>query len=247
MPWYEEWFNRDEYDLVYQNRDEEEAEALIDLVERVARPAPGDALLDVGCGRGRHALSLARRGYRVTGVDLSERALEKARRHAARKGLYIRFIQGDMRDAVCTACFDGVVNLFTAFGYFDDEADHLRAVRAMADALKPGGWFFQDFLNAEHVAATLIPEDTRRAGPLTFRQRRWIEDGRINKEITLRRDGTAPTHTFRESVRLLTLDDFRRLYDAAGLDLVDTFGDYAGGPFTPSSPRLILFSRKRPG
>ncbi len=245
MPWYEEWFDRDEYDLVYENRDEQEAERLMDLLERVARPAPGTAVLDVGCGRGRHARSLARRGFRVTGVDLSERALEKARERAAEEGFDICFRQGDMREPVCSECFDGVVNLFTAFGYFEEEDDHLRAIRAMAKALRPGGWFLQDFLNAAYVADTLIPEDTRRVGEMVFKQRRWIEDGRINKEITIHYCGTTTAHTFRESVRLFTLADFVRLYAAAGLDLVETFGDYTGAPHTPQAPRLILLARKR--
>ena len=245
MSWYKEWFDRDEYELVYHRRDDTEAEKVIDLIERVAQPAPGATILDVGCGRGRHARSLARRGYRVTGIDLSERALERARRRAAEEGVTVTFRRGDMREPVCEACFDGVVNLFTAFGYFEDDAEHLRTIRAMTTALKPGGWLFQDFLNAPFVARTLIPEDTRVEDGIRIRQRRVIEDGRINKRIELHKNGK--TLTFCESVRLLTLDDFRRFYDAAGLELMDTFGDYDGRPHTDASPRLILFARKRSG
>ena len=245
MPWYEEWFDRDEYELVYSTRDEREAEPIIDLLERVAAPPLHATILDVGCGRGRHARSLARRGYQVTGVDLSERALEKARQLTALEDLQVHFQQGDMREPVCQACFDGVVNLFTAFGYFEDEADHGRAIDAMATALRPGGWFLQDFLNASFVADTLIPEDTRREGDLELTQRRWLSNGRINKEITIHRCGTTNTHTFHESVRLFTLPDLQALYTGAGLDLVHTFGDYEGNAHTPSSPRLILFARKR--
>ncbi|GIV58208.1 MAG: methyltransferase [Rhodothermaceae bacterium] len=243
MSWYKEWFDRDEYELVYQQRDEEEAEQVVDLLERVARPAPGARILDVGCGRGRHARSLARRGYRVTGIDLSERALARARELAAEEGLAITFLRGDMRDPVCEGCFDGVVNLFTAFGYFDDDADHLRTLRAMATDLRPGGWLVQDFLNAPYVQRHLVPEDVRREDDLLIRQRRWIEDGRINKQIEIRRDGR--TFTFCESVRLLTLDDFRRFYAAAGLDLHATFGDYDGSSYHEDAPRLILYARKR--
>lgn len=240
--WYEEWFDRDEYELVYQERDEAEAEQLVDLLERVVAPRPADAILDVGCGRGRHARSLARRGYRVTGVDLSARAVCRARQRAAEAGLPLLFRRGDMREPLCNACFDGVVNLFTAFGYFEAEADHLRAVQAMAAALRPGGWLFQDFLNAPYVLDTLVPEDARRQPGLEIRQRRWVEDGRINKEITIHRDGDA--QTFLESVRLLGLDDFARLYAAAGLHLRATYGDYDGGPYAAEAPRLLLYARK---
>jgi len=245
MAWYKDWFDRDEYELVYHERDEEEAEELIDLLERVVAPTPGATILDVGCGRGRHPRTLARRGYQVTGLDLSERVLAQARRQAEDEGLSIRFLQGDMRAPLCTACFDGVVNLFTAFGYFDEEKDHLRAVEAMATPLKAGGWLFQDFLNASQVQSTLVPEDVIVQDGIEIGQRRWIEQGRINKEITFYdADSHHNSATFCESVRLLTLDDFRALYDAAGLELIDTFGDYAGHRHTPVSPRLILYARK---
>lgn len=241
MTWYEEWFDRDEYELVYQDRDTAEAEQLIDLIEAVARPQRGAQILDVGCGRGRHARSLARRGYAVTGVDLAPRAIEQARARAAAEGLAVHFGVADMRMPVCNGCFDGVVNLFTAFGYFDDEADHQRAAGAMAHALRPGGWLVQDFLNATALPARLVPEDTRRVGEALVTQRRRIEAGRVHKTIEIRR-GEA-VQTFRESVRLLTLDDFRRLYAQAGLRLEATFGDYGGAPHTDDAPRLILYAR----
>lgn len=243
MAWYEDWFDRDEYEMVYQQRDVAEAERAIDLLVRTARPAPGAAILDMGCGRGRHARSLARRGYRVTGVDLSPRALDQARRRAVEEGLDITFQQGDMRTPVCDACFDGVASLFTAFGYFDDEGDHLRTVEAYAHNLRAGGWLFQDFLNAPYVESTLVPETHSEVGGVAITQRRWIEGGRINKTITLRRNGDE--HHFQESVRLLTLDDLRALYDAASLDLQHTFGDYHGAPYGPDTPRLILYATRR--
>lgn len=241
--WYEDWFDRDEYELVYNQRDLAEAAEAIDLLERAAAPAEGAKILDVGCGRGRHARTLARRGYRVTGIDLSARAIETARRRAAEEGLEATFAQQDMREPFCQACADGVVNLFSSFGYFEDEGDHARALRAIAQALRPGGWFFQDFMNAPHVRQTLVPEDERRSDGRTIRQRRWIEDGRINKEITLSQNGHA--QTFRESVRLLTLADFERLYAVVGLELIETFGSYDGRPHADDAPRLILYARKR--
>ena len=243
MAWYRDWFGRPEYELVYQERDEEEAEHLISLIEQVARPEPGAHILDMGCGRGRHARSLARRGYRVTGVDLSEPSIREARERAREEGLDdLTFEVGDMREAVCEACFDGVANLFTAFGYFEEEEDHLQALEAMTAALRPGGWFFQDFMNAPYVRSRLVAEDTQRRDGLVIHQKRWIDDGRVNKEITID-DG----HRFVESVRLLTLEDFERLYQDAGLELLGVFGDYDGAPHGDTSPRLILYARRAEG
>lgn len=240
--WYTDWFERDEYEIVYRRHDEREAETVIDLLERTVQPDQGDEILDLACGRGRHARILASRGYQVTGIDLSRRAISQARGVARREGLDIRFEIGDMRDPAGVSCYDGVVNLFTAFGYFSDEADHGRVINNVAASLKPGGWFFQDFLNAPYVEKTLVPEDQRVDCEIKITQKRWIESGRVNKQITLGMNGV--DYSFTESVRLLTLDDFRALYLAAGLTLVACFGDYDGSAYGEESPRLMLYAVK---
>lgn len=242
MVWYEQWFNRDEYEIVYQNRNEAEATALVDLVERIAEPVSGDHLLDIGCGRGRHAMEFSTRGYTVTGLDLSERAIEQARIRSAEAGLSITFIQGDMRDPVADSKFEGVLNLFTAFGYFEEWDDHQKAVDAMAGAVRPEGFVVQDFLNAPYVVSGLVSNDERIVGDVKIEQRRWIEEGRIMKEIIFTRGET--THSFFESVALLRKPDFEKLYRAAGLELFEIRGDYEGAPHSDSSPRMILFSRR---
>ncbi|MEM8556407.1 MAG: class I SAM-dependent methyltransferase [Bacteroidota bacterium] len=258
MAWYEAWFDSDAYEVVYQNRNLADARCLLDLIERVADPAPDAALLDVACGRGRHARLLAQRGYDVTGLDLSANAIATARHRAEQEGLTerVRFVVGDMRLPHFQQRFDGVVNLFTSFGYFQDEADHARAVDAIAQALRPGGFVVQDFLNADYVRAHLVPEDERTIDGIDVRQERWIDEDapggpRVEKRITLccfERDDAegiaAEDHVFTESVRLLTRSDFTVLYEHAGLTLLDTFGDYDGGPHTPESPRLILHARR---
>lgn len=240
MAWYEDWFNSDAYDLVYRNRDENEAEELVELASKVVSLPPGARVLDVGCGRGRHAVSFARRGYRVTGMDLSERALSIARDRAESEQLDIAFVRGDMREPVAENDFDLVVNLFTAFGYFTDPNDHFRAVLALKTAALPGGHVVQDFMNAPAVVATLVPEDERMIGDVHVRQVRRVRDGRIEKSITLSREGDV--HTFQESVELLERSDFESMYRRAGLSLEHVFGDYDGSPYTTASPRLILVS-----
>lgn len=243
-PWYEEWFDTEAYELVYKGRDESDAEPLVDLVEALADPAPGVRILDVACGRGRHARILARRGYDVTGFDLSRRALEVARVRAEEEGLDIAFERGDMREPIAQSAFDGAVNLFTSFGYFETDEEHEQALRQIARALKPNGWFVQDYLNPPHARETLIRQDRRSENGLEIEQHRWIEDGRLEKEIRLNRDGRSKT--FLESVRLFGREDFERMYREAGLELIETRGSYEGDPYRErTSPRLILYARTR--
>jgi SAM-dependent methyltransferase len=241
--WFEDWFSREEYELVYRRRGERDAIRLLDLMERAVDPAPGARVLDLACGRGRHAVHLARRGYEVTGIDLSQAIIEHARIRARRADLPIRFLQGDMRDPMPDEVFDGIVNLFTSFGYFEEEEDHGRVIGAVSQMLVSGGWFFQDFLNAPYVENHIVPYDESEEGEIYIMQRRWIDGGRVNKEIILQRSGDI--HTFTESVRLLTLEDFVQRYRLAGLEIVDVFGSYDGDPLSDESPRLILHARKR--
>jgi SAM-dependent methyltransferase len=227
--------------------------------------------LDVGTGRGRHARVLARRGYRVTGLDLSPRAIATARGRAESEGLgdRARFVVGDMREPAASGAFDGVVNLFSTFGYFEEEADHGRAVRAMAGALRPGGWLVQDLLNPAYLRARLVPRDERtvalppgasggslppEADALRIVQERRLVDPpfgglRVQKTITLQPlAGGAPEAepaVFTESVRLLSADEMRGLYRAAGLRVAALYGDYDGAPHAPEAPRLILHGTTR--
>jgi len=242
MTWYEQWFSRDEYEVVYANRNEEEAIELVDLIERTVESPDNNAILDVGCGRGRHAIEFAKRGFKVTGLDLSARAIELARIHAKEAGVDVTFLQGDMRNPVEREGFDGIVNLFTAFGYFEDWADHQKAVDAMVTAVKPGGFVVQDFLNPSYVTSGLIPNDERTIGKTLISQRRWIDEGRIRKEIVF--ESGEESHRFFESVALLEQSDFESLYKSAGLTLDRVLGDYQGAPYAEESPRMILFSRR---
>ncbi|MFT5514620.1 MAG: SAM-dependent methyltransferase [Rhodothermales bacterium] len=241
MSWYEQWFDADEYDLVYQDRDENEARSLIDLIEAKTSPGPGSTVLDIGCGRGRHAVDFAVRGHVVTGLDLSPRSLEAAQERAAEADVEVSFVRGDMRTAI-GGQFDLVVNLFTAFGYFEDDSGHQQAVDAMAASMTPDAWLVQDFLNPAFLRDSLVSSDVRHVGDSEIRQARRIENGRIRKRIEFLKGRS--THSFEESVALLELADFERFYAAAGLQLESVVGDYAGGPHGPSSPRTILFSRR---
>jgi SAM-dependent methyltransferase len=253
MSWYSDWFGAEQYELVYRDRDTADAERLALLIERAVAPGPEELILDVGTGRGRHALVLAARGHRVVGLDLAARAIATARRRAGEAGLagMARFVQGDMRDLPFKdGEFDAVVNLFTSFGYFDDEGDHARSVSEMARVLRPGGWLVQDFLNAPYVREHLVAMDERVVEGFHVRQeRRLREDApggpHVEKRITVQPPRGAPA-IFTESVRLLEYADFVRLYDAAGLRIVETFGDYDGAPSGAGRPRLILHA-VRPG
>ncbi|HKR08287.1 MAG TPA: methyltransferase domain-containing protein [Gemmatimonadaceae bacterium] len=236
--WFEEWFGED-YLHIYQHRDETEAERVIELIATNLAGRKIGAVLDLACGAGRHSKILEERWWTV-GLDLSMSLLKIARREA-KEAPYVR---GDMREIPFGAdSFDLVVNLFTSFGYFDDDSEHVRVLGCVWSSLKPGGTLVIDFLNAAQVRECLVPYDERVENGVTIEQRRRISpDNRfVEKRITLRESGK----DYIERVRLLSPNDLERMLITAGFKVVKLFGDYAGRSWSETSPRTILFASRQ--
>jgi SAM-dependent methyltransferase len=211
--WFEQWFG-EEYLRLYPHRDDAEAEAVVALLERNV-PLAGRRVLDLACGPGRHAARLVQHGARVVGLDLSLPLLSRAR---ARLGAATGLIRGDMRYLpFAPATFDLIVNLFTSFGYFADDAQHVAVLREAARVLAPGGRFMLDYFNADLVRQTLVP-----------REQHMMDDGR----------------SFVERVRLFAPAELEALVRNAGLSVEQRFGDYRGRPPDAGAPRFILLCRQ---
>jgi SAM-dependent methyltransferase len=237
--WFEDWFG-EEYLALYEHRDHHEAREVVALiVERMGEllDAP---VLDLACGAGRHQRTLCDRGWWTVGLDLSPSLLRAARVEDRTAPL----VRADMRELpFADASFALVVNLFTSFGYFRDDAQHLRVLRDVARVTRPGGWFVLDYLHAEQVRQSLVPRDERTVGTVTVEQEREISaDGRfVRKTITLGDLG----RTFVERVRLFEPEELTALCTSAGFAVDTVLGDYDGSALRPDSPRTILFARRR--
>ena len=242
MTWYKDWFRDSNYKVVYEHRDEFEAEEIIDLIEQTIGHQPERRVLDVGCGSGRHAILFAKRGYAdVTGIDLSPTLLQEAREQATRLDLSIRFLERDMRD-IPDEAFDLAVNLFTSFGYFDTDEENATVIENVTKHLiQNKGWFVIDFLNCHWVRQHLVSHDERVAlNGMHIEQTRWIENRRIEKRLLIR--NAVEANEYIESVKLFDLNNFQNMFRTAGLTLQHVFGTYGGAPFSPdTSPRLIMF------
>ncbi len=247
MDWYEEWFGED-YKLVYPHRNEAEAKEQIEFLMRHIRLPDGAKVLDLCCGCGRHAVELKQRGYDVVGLDLSEELLELACSRASECGENIEFIRGDMREIPYENHFDLIVNFFTSFGYFTDDAENQRVLSSIAKALKPGGKFLMDYMNPENVAENLVEKDEKDiAGGTHVIQERWIDESprRINKKITLIREGEESI--YRESVRMYTHAEMLEMLSAANLEVMETYGNFADAGYSQNSTRMILIGEKSGG
>lgn len=234
--WFEEWFG-EEYLELYPHRDDADAALLVALLRRSMPWPEGLHILDVGCGAGRHAKALQEAGAVVIGLDLSRCLLQRARA-TTDAGL----VRADMRTLpVRAGSMDLTVNLFTSFGYFSTDAEHIAALQGMVATVRPGGWFAIDFLHAESTIAALVADEDVTLGEVAVHvSRRLLEGSRfVEKTISL-----ADGRRFTERVRLFTPTELDSMLHAAGTTVRCRFGDYSGAPLVPGAPRVILLAER---
>ena len=233
--WYASWFNTPYYHILYKDRNHREAALFMNQLTAFLNLKPKDSILDLACGRGRHSKYLYKQGFDVTGVDLSEESIQYAKQYE-KPGLH--FEVHDMCLPYPTQ-FDAVFNLFTSFGYFENEEDNLRTIKAIKAELKPEGHGVIDFLNVELAIKNMIPSERKKIGNIVFHLEKYVEDGYIIKNIRFKEEGE--DYFFTERVKALTLEDFKAYFEAAEVELKHTFGDYQLNRFDKNnSERLIL-------
>lgn len=238
--WFEEWFNSPYYHVLYKHRNTTEAKKFIDNLVAELDIKKGSRILDLACGRGRHSIYLAQLGFDVMGADLSVESIDYARQFEHDK---LSFKVHDMRNTLEKEAFDYLFNMFTSFGYFDDEEDNHATFHAIAENLKPGGYAVIDFLNAEKTRRKLIEQEEKEVSGIRFYISREYMDGTIIKHIRFQDKGDS--YHFKEKVQALTLNDFKKYSSFAGLQLVNVFGDYTLSPFDSyNADRMIVVLKK---
>jgi len=239
--WFSTWFDSPYYHLLYRDRNQEEAQAFIDVLLQRLHPKPGARLLDLACGKGRHAVYLSEQGYDVTGVDLSPGSIAYAQRYAHS---HLHFRVHDMREPLLYKPFDFIFNLFTSFGYFAQQTENVVALRSAVAALRPGGKMVIDFMNTERTLRELVLEEKKVVNTTTFHLSRLLDDDFIVKAIRFRDENGVEQH-FEERVRALSQAQFEEYFQMAGLRVVDVLGDYQLAPYKEAlSPRMIFILKK---
>jgi len=222
-----------------------EVEGIVRLLEQFG-VRPGAAMLDLACGHGRHAVPLAQRGYRVTGQDLSQVFLRRAEGDARTAGVSVRWLHGDMREIPFEAEFDAVINIFTAFGYFETEAEDLEVLRQVREALKPGGVFLLETMHRDALVRGYQPHGiTRHEDGLVVLEERAFDQlsGRNRVRLTMiHPDGTRREHE--HAARVYSATDLARLCVDAGLEVAAHHGGLDGSALTLNSRRLVLACRR---
>jgi SAM-dependent methyltransferase len=220
------------------------AEDEIDKILLLLDIGPGAEILDLCCGPGRHSLALARRGFKVTGVDRTSAFIKKAGEQAKEQGLSIEFNQADMRDFRKPKAFDAALSLFTSFGYFEDQAENQQVLVNIYDSLKDGGTLLIDVMGKEVLARIFQERDWIEQDGVFFLQERlvskdwsWIE----NRWIIIK---GAEKREFEVSHWLYSALELTEMVLNAGFRAVEVFGSLEGTPYDHEARRLVVIAEK---
>ena len=240
--WFELWFDSPLYHILYKNRNDEEAHLFIDSILKYLDINAG-TVLDLACGKGRHAHYLAEKKLDVVGLDLSKESIHYA--SAAYTLSNLEFYVHDMRLPFRINYFDYIFNFFTSLGYFDDLKENEKVFHSMHSGLKEGGHILIDFMNAEKVINNLVPRENKIIDDYHFYIRKEVSDGKIIKQIQIEKE--EKMWLFKEEVQVLMQHHFHTFLNNTGFTLVKEFGDYQLNPFHPkTSDRYILLAKKKP-
>lgn len=233
--WFASWFDTDYYHTLYKDRNDDEAQQFMDNLTHYLNLPEEAKILDLACGKGRHSFYLNSLGFDVTGADLSANSITEASKFSNKT---LRFKEHDMRISFEDK-YDAIFNLFTSFGYFENDADNLKTLIAIKDSLTEYGFAVIDFMNVDYVIANLVPSEVKTVDGIDFHIKRYVKDNHIFKEIDFEDKGEK--FHFTEKVQALRLADFEAMMEEAGIYLLDVFGDYKLKTFYKNqSERLIM-------
>jgi len=229
----------------------EDTENQVDFVVKTLELSGGERVLDLACGYGRHALSLARRGFSVVGVDITKDYIDDAVKTAKENELTATFIHADIRDLNFDNEFDVVLNLADgAIGYLESDDENLKIFDVIAKSLKPGGKHFMDVCNAEH-AELYFPKRHWQVGEkeIALADFDWIPEtrrmlyggGGMKFGEILQKPNITPANP----TRLYTKAELGEIFEKRGMEIVSSFSDYNGTPDSNPKIQLMVYSQKR--
>ncbi len=214
----------------------------------------GERILDLACGYGRHSLELARRGYSVVGVDITEVYVEDGNQNAQAEGLDAKFILSDIREVANISefehAFDVVLNMADgAIGYLENDEENLKSFDVIAKVLKPGGKHYMDIMSGDY-ADLHFPCQMWDAGEqgLTLSRFEWDVDTRImiygQLDYLYGKELTKPEMKHGNPTRLYTRKEVEKIMSDRGMRVIDAYADVEGKKASELDVQMIVVSEK---
>ena len=233
--WFKNWFDTPFYHILYDYRNDDEARFFMKNLVQFLNLKEGNKILDLPCGKGRHAVFLNELGFNTTGADLSANSIQYAKRFEIAN---LKFVIHDMRDPLSHQ-YHAIFNLFTSFGYFHQEEANIQVLKNFKSSLIDNGHIVIDFLNLKKVIKDLVPYEHFTKKGIDFTIRKKVSEKFVIKEIEV--NFGDETHHYMEQVQALDLNIMKTFAQKAGLQIQHVLGDHALNPFDEiNSDRLIL-------
>jgi len=249
MSWYKEFFEKWYLELWLSGERFKPAyiKKEVAFIKRVLDLPKGAKILDLCCGHGRHVLPLAKAGYEMTGLDLSHKALSLLKAEANKQKLNVRVVRSDMRRILFQNEFDAVINMFTAFGYLENDKEDLKVLKSVAKTLRPGGRFLIDMSNKDSILANYQPKSWKKEGKLILLEERTYNP-KTSRNITKTEvvDEKGRSHFFHISLRMYSVKELKAQLKKAGLKVIKSWKDIDGHEKREKIPkRIILLAVKK--
>ena len=233
--WYLNWFNSPFYHQLYKKRDYNEATFFMSNLLKRLKVQENSSILDLACGRGRYSQYLSSIGYDVVGIDISLENIVEAKKSESNN---LNYLIHDMRNPLKIK-FDLILNLFTSFGYYENDNDNLRVIKSIKSNLNTNGKAVIDFLNIDYVLENIVKNEEKIIDNTKFTIKRYLKEDVLIKEISVISGNKS--YEFQEKVKAYRLEDFSTMLKKFNLEIIETFGDYKLNPFNKeTSPRLIM-------
>ncbi len=245
--WYEDFFQGIACEVWEQAIPDEVTLQEVDFLIEELKLSPGQQVLDVQCGHGRHAVFLAKKGYGVTGVDISETFISHLSAKISGENLGIKTIVGDFISVQLDETFSGAICMGNSFGYMDFKRMKL-FVQKVAASLEPGSKFI---INSGMLAESILPN------LLTYSDHNQYTFGEIGMEIdneydadssclisTIRytKGGKSEEQTFKHYV--FTLAEVKRLLESGGFSKIVAYGDLTKSEFKLGDRQAYIVAEK---
>jgi len=260
--WYEDFFHGLALDLWRKAVPPAQAKAEADFLVSALGCQPGSHLLDVPCGNGRLSFELAQRGYRVTGVDISEEFIEEAKSkvqpsstesgsaNSAIGALNTggtpapHFILGDMRRIEGEAIFDDAFCFGNSFGFLEYR-DMEAFLLAIARAIKPEGRFvIETGMAAESIIPKFEAHATHQIQDIlcTINETYLADESCVDSEYIFERDGKSESHKAKHWI--YTAAEIQRMVARAGFKILTVYGSLKCEPFLLGSDELFIVAQR---
>ncbi len=215
-----------------------------DYITKKLNLSPGKKFLDCPCGIGRISIPLAKKGIKLTGVDITPIYLDELAQKAARMGLKINLVQRDMRRIDFDSVFDGAGNLWTSLGYFPKESDNLLVLKKIFRALKPGGKFMLHIINRDWVVRNYRANDWFEIrGVKVFEQRRMDLSNSVSDSIWhYLKDGKETI--CRLGIRMYSYHEILEMMRRAGFVNIEGFGSMKDEPVSWDHRMMFVIGAK---